>query len=321
MKGWVLVITGASSGVGLACAREAAARGARVVLSSRNETELAYIAASLREQGCEAIHVAADVADCKAVERIGEVARAAYGGVDAWINCAGVGLVGDLLEEPIEDERRIFEVNYWGTVHGSRTAVALMRERGGAIVNVGSVLATRAAPLQGAFSAACHAVKAWTDALRLELEHDGVPIAVALIELSGIDTPFASHARVHGNTEVGLPSPVYTPEVAARAILRALDHPPRDLVVGGGALWMVWLEKLSPRFGDRLLERWPLRPARVQRRDDALDAPPEREGEVRGGIGGRVLRSSLRTAMSLHPLPAAAGAAALGAAALLVARR
>ena len=176
LKDQVIVITGASSGIGLATAREAARRGAKVVLASRNAEELRQITDEIRAAGGSAISVAADVAEPDAVERIGESAAREFGGVDTWVNNAGVSIYGKLTDIPLADKRRLFDVNFWGVVNGCRTAVRLMRDHGGTIINVGSEVSDRAIPLQGIYSASKHAVKGYTDALRMELEHEELPI-------------------------------------------------------------------------------------------------------------------------------------------------
>src|SRR5436190_5122549 len=134
----VIVITGASSGIGLATAEAAAEAGAKLVLAARSGETLADIVERLSAGGCEVVHVTADVADAEAVQQIAQAAAARFGGIDTWINNAGVSMYGRLDEVPVEDARRLFDVDFWGVVNGSLTALNYMRERGGAIINVGS---------------------------------------------------------------------------------------------------------------------------------------------------------------------------------------
>jgi NAD(P)-dependent dehydrogenase (short-subunit alcohol dehydrogenase family) len=185
-----IVVTGASSGIGLATARLAVERGAKVLLVARNEDELRKIVGELRDRGGRAEYIAADVADKEALERAAAKAREAFGGFDAWVNDAGVSVLGKIERIPLEDHRRVFETNYWGVVHGSLIAVREMKAHGGTLVNVGSVLSDRSMMLQGPYSATKFAVKGFTDALRMELERDGAPVNVTLIKPAGIDTPF-----------------------------------------------------------------------------------------------------------------------------------
>jgi NAD(P)-dependent dehydrogenase (short-subunit alcohol dehydrogenase family) len=190
-----IVITGATSGVGLATARMACEQGAGVVLAARNGVALAKLADELRVRGGRVAYRTADVADPAQVEAIADKAVEAFGGFDSWVNNAGAFIYGRMDEVSLEDQRRLFDVIYWGVVHGTMTASRHLRDRGGAIVNLGSVLSDRAIPLQGAYCAAKHAVKGATDAFRMEFEMADFPISVTLIKPGPIDTPFMEHAR------------------------------------------------------------------------------------------------------------------------------
>lgn len=151
-----IVITGASSGIGLATARRAAQAGARVFLISRNEEALRRIVGELRGRGGQADFAVADVGDRAALEAAAEKARQVFGGFDSWVNNAGTSIYGELEKTPLEDQRRLFDTNYWGVVHGSLIAAKELRRHGGALVNVGSVLSDRAMMLQGTYSATKH---------------------------------------------------------------------------------------------------------------------------------------------------------------------
>ena len=326
----VIVITGASSGIGLTTARMAAREGARLVLAARNDEALAQLAQEINSggTGAMAVHVAADVGSEADVARVARTAVERFGGFDTWVNNAGVSVYGRLEEVPVEDQRRLFETNFWGVVYGSRAAVEHLKSRGGALINVGSTLSDRAIPLQGVYVASKHAVKGFTDALRMELEEAGYPISVTLIKPAAIDTPYKDHAKNYLPTEPENPAPVYAPETVARAILHAAQHPERDVFVGAAGKVFSVLEKLAPRLMDVYMERAMFsqqqsdRPARP-REENALYAAGNggRGGTLRerGGYGGHVAETSVYTTAALHPWVTAVilGGAALGVLALV----
>jgi NAD(P)-dependent dehydrogenase (short-subunit alcohol dehydrogenase family) len=211
----VMVITGASSGIGLVTAKQAAERGARVVVAARNSRDLQSAVEDIRRRGGRALHVVADVADPEQVNRIGEAAVQEFGRIDTWVNNAAVSMYGRITDLSIADMRRQMDVNYWGQVYGSLAAVRHLRTRGGALINVGSAVCDRAIPLQGNYCAAKHALKAFTDALRMELEEQGVPISVTLVKPASIDTPFFEKAKTYLGVEPQPVPPVYAPEVVS----------------------------------------------------------------------------------------------------------
>jgi NADP-dependent 3-hydroxy acid dehydrogenase YdfG len=177
-----IVLTGATSGIGLATAREMAKAGAKLILVARNGEALDTLCTELRATGTEAWPIAGDIADPATAERAAAEAIARYGRLDSWVNDAGAFIYGSLEDTPIEDQRRLIDVTYWGTVHGAMAAMRHMKASGGAIVNVGSVLGERAIALQGTYCAAKFAVKAFTDTLRMEIGMSGYPISVSLIK-------------------------------------------------------------------------------------------------------------------------------------------
>ena len=305
LKDQVIVITGASSGIGLETARRAAAEGARLVLTSRNEDALSRVVDEINETGGQAIYVAADVADREALQRVADIAIDRFGGFDTWVNDAGTGIVGRLDEVSEEDSRRMFDTNFWGLVNGSLIAAEHLKAQGGAIINVGSVAGDMAFALQGMYSASKHAVKGFTDAFRIELEEAGAPICVTLIKPTSIDTPFMHHARNYTDREPKLPPPVYEPKEVAIAILHAAAHWKRDIYVGGSGKMMSTLNKHVPRIADKVNER-------VIINQMHRDEPPRnpdgtlhhagRDGHVRGDQPGMIRKTSLTTRASMHPI-------------------
>jgi short-subunit dehydrogenase len=312
----VVVITGASSGIGLTTARMAAARGARVVLASRNEDALRDAVDEITGAGGHATFVTADVSDADAAERIARTALDQFGAIDTWVNNAGVSIYGKMSDVPLADMRRLFDVNFWGVVQGSQEAVSHLRDRGGAIINVGSVTSDLAIPLQGIYSASKHAVKGFTDALRLEIEKDRLPISVTLIKPASIDTMFIDHARSYMGAKPTLPSPVYPPQEVAQAILTAAQKPMRDVVVGGSGRVMSTLGLMFPHLSD-----WYSRTSMFSEQQDRSEPgdhrgslyAPTKDGRETGSYKGRTMSSSAYTRARLtrarYVVPIAAGVA------------
>lgn len=151
------------------------------------------------------------------------------------------------------DQRRLFDTNYWGVVYGSIIAADHLSSKGGAIINIGSALSDRAVPIQGVYSASKHAIKGFTDALRMELDHDGAPVSVTLIKPAAINTPYTEHAKNYLAKEPAVPPPVYAPAIVAEAILYAAENAVRDLFVGGGAKALSMAGYYAPSLTDRML--------------------------------------------------------------------
>jgi NAD(P)-dependent dehydrogenase (short-subunit alcohol dehydrogenase family) len=303
LRDQVVVVTGASSGIGLATARRAARRGARVVLAARSGEVLEDIA---REIGPRALAVVADVGERRDIETLAERAVATFGGIDAWVNVAGLTVYGPLREITQEDHERLIRTNFWGTVNGSLVAAEYLRARGGALINVGSIASDLAFPFQGLYAASKHAVKGFTDTLRMELIAEGAPVSVTLVKPASINTPL--------------------PEEVAAAILHAAEHAVRDIVVGGGGKLFTAGKEFAPGAFDQLA------PAIIamQKRKGPPRAPegalhaPRAAGRERGDQPGYVQRTSAYTRASLHPLASSAigiGVAATVAALALGGRR
>ena len=316
----VMVITGASSGIGLATALSAAKKGVRLVLASRNQEALEQTAEQIRMAGGEAIHFALDVADREQVQHLAEAAIRHFGGFDTWVNNAGVSIYGKLSEVSEEDNRRLFDTNFWGVVSGSLIAASYLRNRGGAIINLGSELSDVAIPLQGMYAASKHAVKGFTDALRMELEEEGAPVSVTLIKPAGINTPYPQHARNYTDHELTLPPPVYEPEEVASAILHAAVHPERDIFVGSGAKLMSSLNKYAPSLADwvnkTFMTKMQMTDEPARHKEGSLHVPGT-DGMIHGNHKGHVMKTSLYTRASRHPV--LTGTVVAGAAAAAVA--
>jgi len=320
----VMVITGATSGIGLTTARLAADAGAKLILAARNADALDQLASELRRKGTQVATVAADVGNPADVERIGQAAMERFGRIDTWVNNAGISIFGRNEDVPLADMQRLFQTNYWGVVHGSLEAVKHMKLRGGgALINLGSELSDRSVPLQGLYAASKHAVKAFTDALRMELEKDEAPISVTLIKPAGIDTMFAVHARNYMEKEPALPPPIYAPDIVAKAILYAAEHPKRDVFVGGASKAISSSNLAMPRVLDKFMNASMFKqqqseiPSAPNRRDALYEPDPRNELRQRQGMSKHVAESSAYTAVAMRAdkfVPALLGAGALFAA-------
>jgi short-subunit dehydrogenase len=302
----VMVITGATSGIGLVTARMAAKRGARLVLAARNEIALQKLGAELNAAGCEAVCVSADVGKEGDVNLIAAEALNKFDNFDTWVNNAGVSIYGKMEDVPLDDFRQLFETNFWGVVNGSLVAARNLKLYGGSIINIGSTLSDVSIPLQGMYCASKHAVKGFTDALRMELEAENAPISISLIKPSAIDTPYIEHAKNYLDVQPDPPPPLYAPETVAETILYCAENPVRDVFVGAGGKLMSAMENYAPRLTDYYMENVMIgtqrsdRPINGKHKEGLYDSADSSLNE-RGGYDGHVAESSLYTKASLHP--------------------
>lgn len=249
----VIVITGASSGIGLATAKRAAEQGAKLVLAARSLRTLNEIVTVINAQGGEAVAIEADVSKAQDLERVGNAAAQRFGRIDTWVNNAGVAIYGRLDEVSEKDSRRLFDINFWGVVNGSLVALPFLRASGGALINVGSEVSEAVVPLQGMYSASKHAVKGFTDALRVEIEEvDAAEVSITLIQPTAVNTPYPQHAKNYMKEEPKLPTPQIDPIQVADAILSAATSPTRAIKVGAMSKLDTTIAKILPGLGDKL---------------------------------------------------------------------
>lgn len=314
----VIVITGASSGIGLATALAAAKKGARLVLVARNGDTLKEIERQINAGGGQALGVEADVSRLDDVRKIADAAKQRFGGFDTWVNDAGVGLYGKIEDAAIDDARQLFDTNFWGMVYGSLEAVEHLKAKGGALINLGSVASDMPLALHGIYCASKHAVKGFTDTLRLELRAEKSPLSVTLIKPASIGTPFFTHAKNYTRAAYEATPPVYAPEEVANAVLYAAMHRIRDIYVGSSAPIVTGLQRLMPSLmdwfqGKDLGENAPGFAPHAQ--DGSLYAAGD-DGKVHEGAAGGI---SIYTRAKTNPAVTGAAMAALAAAGVLAA--
>jgi short-subunit dehydrogenase len=252
----VVVVTGASAGVGRATARAFGEQGAYVGLLARNEDGLEGARKEVEAAGGKALVLPADVADAEAIEAAAQRVEAAFGPIDIWVNDAMTTVFAPFKEVTAEEFRRGTEVTYLGAVYGTMAAVRRMLPRDrGTIVQVGSALSYRAIPLQSIYCGAKHGMRGFTDSLRTELMHDGSNVHITMVQLPGLNTPQFDHCKTKMPNHPQPVPPIYQPEIAADAIVWAAHHRRREVYVGTSSVITIIGNKLAPRLGDIYLAR------------------------------------------------------------------
>jgi NAD(P)-dependent dehydrogenase (short-subunit alcohol dehydrogenase family) len=326
-NGRVVVITGASAGVGRATALEFARRGDRVALLARGQDALAEASREISADGGEALSLSVDVADPGAVDAAASSVEEELGPIDVWVNDAMATVFSPFATIAPDEFRRSTEVTYLGAVWGTRAALDRMRPRDrGTIVQVGSALAYRGIPLQSAYCGAKHGIKGFTESVRTELLHDGSGVRISMVQLPALNTPQFEVGRTKLPRHPQPVPPIYQPEVAARAIVWAADRAPRQHYVGAPVWKTIWGNRLAPWIADLYLARngydaqqtdEPVDPGRP----DNLFAPVPGDHGAHGSFDDGARAHSVVSWAGRHRRPLAAGAAVLaGAGAALAVR-
>jgi short-subunit dehydrogenase len=248
----VVVITGASSGIGLAAARSFAKEGAKVVVTARSSQVLDDLVSEIETAGGQALAYVAEISSRAEVEKVASAAIEKFGRIDTWVNDAGLGIFGKLEEVSEEDNRRLFDVNFWGVVNGSLAALPYLKRQGGALINLGSEVSEAVLPLQGMYSTTKHAVKGFTDALRVELEVDKIPVSVTLIQPTAVNTPYPQHAANYMDQEPKLPEPMIDPQQVADAIVKAAVEGGNHIKVGAVSKIDTIVSSIFPALADKM---------------------------------------------------------------------
>lgn len=294
----VVVVTGASAGVGRATVRAFAKAGADVALLARNEAALQAAAREVDSAGRRALVCPVDVSDASAVAAAAARVESELGPIDVWVNNAMVTVVSPVAQLRPDEVRRVTEVTYLGTVHGTLAALQYMLPRNrGSIVQVGSALAYRAIPLQAPYCGAKFAIRGFTDALRTELRHTRSRVHLTMVQMPALNTPQFEWCRTRMPHEPQPVPPIFEPEIAARAIVWAARHRRREVFVGGSTALAIWGTKLAPRWLDRYLARTGYasqqtsEPVPDGRPENLWTSPPGDHG-ARGRFSDRALHSS-----------------------------
>jgi len=303
----VVVVMGASSGIGRDTALRFANRGAKVVVSARGEKGLGSLVEVIRRDGGQAVAVPADVTEFARVKEVADRAVEEYGRLDTWVHLAAVGLFATFEETTPEEFARVIDVNLMGQVYGAMAALPhLKREGRGALIHISSVEAKRSFPFHSAYGASKHGIDGFLEALRVELRHEGWPISVTQVMPGTINTPFFDKGRTKlGVKPVGVP-PIYEPQTVANIILYAAENPARDLVSGGAAQALIINQRLSPRLLDTILTtRAGFSPQKTQEprsedEPDNLYAPIMGHDTSKNGF--RALSRSLYNWLEMHPV-------------------
>ncbi len=318
----VVAVIGASSGIGRVAALEFAKRGAKVVVSARTQSGLNSLVDEIRQSGGEAMAVPADVAVFEQVQAIADKTVEWYGRLDTWVHLAATAVIGPFEQVTPEEFKRVIDVNFMGQVYGAKVALPYLRREGrGALIHVSSLEGRRSLPLQSSYSASKHALEGFLDSLRVELQHEGVPISVTNLMPATINTPFYNKARTKlGVQPTGVP-PYYQPELVAKAILHVAEHPTRDIIVGDVGRALDIMQKISPQFLDWVLQLIAIEGQKTQipkgeNDPNNLYEPIEGYNRARGDYGDKAIPSFLDW-FDWHPVAKWGAVAGLGALALL----
>jgi NAD(P)-dependent dehydrogenase (short-subunit alcohol dehydrogenase family) len=317
----VVVVTGASAGVGRATARAFAGAGAAVGLLARGEEGLAGALEDVEAEGVRGLAIPTDVADAAQVQRAADLIEEELGPIDVWVNDAMVSVFAPLRAISPDEYRRATDVTYLGTVHGTMSALQRMWPRdAGTIVQVGSALAYRGIPLQSAYCGAKHAIKGFTESVRAELRHEGSHVHLTMVQLPALNTPQFGWSRSRMPRKAQPVPPIYEPEVAADAVVWAATHRRRELYVGGSTVGAIIAQKLFPWLLDRYLARVGFESQQTEEpedpdRPDNLWTPVRIDAGAHGRFGRRSHERSMQLWVTKHrgALAVACVAGAMGA--------
>ncbi len=246
----VAVVFGASSGIGRLAALEMAELGAKLCVAARSEDGLKSLVAEIEGKGGEAFYVLADAADFDQVQAVADKCVERYGRLDTWIHSAATFIFATVEKTAPEEYKRLIEVNLLGQIHGAKAALPHLKERGGALIHVGSAEAWRAAPYQSAYGASKHGIRGFLQVLRVELEHEEIPVSVTHVLPGAINTPIYDKGLNKMPFEMRPPPPIYHPQIVVDTILYAAENPVAEIIAGAGGAGVILAERVSPTLAD-----------------------------------------------------------------------
>jgi len=303
----VVVVCGASSGMGRQTALEFARRGAKVVASSRSQEGLDSLVEQIKEAGGEAIAVVADVSDYPQVKNIVRKAVDRFGRIDTWAHFAATSVYAPFRETTPEEFQRVVDVNLLGAAYAAMAALPQLSRQGGALIDISSIEAEVGHPNQSAYTASKHGMRGFMDVLRMELKHEGTPVSVTNVMPSGINTPFFNHARSKLGMKPRPASILYQPETVVRAVLHAAQYPMEEIVIGASGGMFILAKRLMPRLTDAFIswlayrsrESGPSRPG--ERRRENIFQPGTADTRIHGDFDKQSHPTSAYTWLQLHP--------------------
>ena len=304
----VVAVVGASSGIGRETALRFAQRGAKVVVSARSEEGLQTLVDEIRRMGGQATAVPADVTDFAQVQAVADRAAAEYGRLDTWVHAAAVAVYATFEQTTPEEFKRVIDVNLTGQAYGAMAALPHLRREGrGALIHVSSIEAKRAFPYHSAYAASKHGIDGFLEALRVELQREGVPISVTNVMPASINTPLFNKARTKIGVKPMPAPPIYQPSTVADVILYAAEHPSRDLIAGGAGRAIILNQRISPRMMDALLVRMGFEAQQTdepksEAEPDNLFGPIQGYDRVEGDFSDQALRRSLYNWLQMRPV-------------------
>ena len=303
----VVVVFGASSGIGRETALRFARHGARVVVAARSEEGLQSLVEEIEAGGGQAEAVVADVVKFEQVQAVADRAVEVFGRLDTWVHVAAISVYATFEDTTPEEFRRVLEVNLLGQIHGAKAALPHLKQTGrGALIHVSSIEARRALPFHSAYASSKHGIKGFLETLRLELKEASVPVSVTEVMPASINTPLFNKSRTKLGVKPMGPPPYYEPSVVVDVIVQAAQHPKREAFAGGAAKMFDVSEKISPRLTDALLRLIAFGGSKTDEpksadAPDNVDAPIQGFDQVRGDFDRLSFRHSLYSAISVRP--------------------